>query len=372
MTRILVLGGGRIGTAIVSLLAGCGDYTLTLADGNESALETPVDTHVETRVVDVTDGDALRRVLDGQDAVLSALPFHLNPFVAQAARDGTAAYFDLTEDVGSTRLVKDIAHDATVAFVPQCGLAPGFIDLAAASLAHEFDALSDMRLRVGALPRCPSNALQYCMTWSIEGVINEYLKPCEAIRGGQLREIKPLEDLETFVLEGTPFEAFNTSGGLGTLSETFAGRVGNLDYKSIRYPGHRDGIRHLMNSLPADTRHDIMVQFLEAALPQTLDDIVVILVRVAGTLDGRHREKTLSRVIPSADVNGQRWSAIQIATAGGACAAVDLWRQGILPQRGFVRQEQIPLEAFLANRFGQAFAEQPATGTGHLHPPLCA
>ena len=185
---------------------------------------------------------ALSQALEQHQAVINALPFF--PCTARVAQAAAAAarglhYFDLTEDVAATSAIRAIAKSAQSALMPQCGLAPGVIGMLGASLADKFEDLYDLRMRVGALTRNPTNELRYNFTWSIDGVINEYCNPCEAIVHGQLTSVQPLEGYETFTLEGDDFEAFNTSGGLGTLCETLKGKVRNLDYKTIRYPGHR-------------------------------------------------------------------------------------------------------------------------------------
>jgi saccharopine dehydrogenase-like NADP-dependent oxidoreductase len=116
-------------------------------------------------------------------------------------------------------------------------------------LAKKFDSLQNLHLRVGALPTYPSNQLKYNLTWSTDGLINEYCNPCEAIVEGQLVQVPPLEELDNFSLDGVDYEAFNTSGGLGTLCDTLAGKVCNLHYRSVRYPGHRDIMKMLLQDL---------------------------------------------------------------------------------------------------------------------------
>ena len=215
-------------------------------------------------------------------AVVSALPYYLNITVAEAARAAGVHYFDLTEDVATTRRAREIAAGGPSAFVPQCGLAPGFISIVAMELARRFDRLEAVRMRVGALPKYPTNALSYNLTWSTDGLINEYCNPCQAIRDGGAIETLPLEEVESFSLDGIDYEAFNTSGGLGTLSETLKGRVENLNYKTVRYPGHRDIVKTLVRDLRLDRRRDLLKDVLEAAIPMTMQDVVLIYVSVTG------------------------------------------------------------------------------------------
>ncbi|MGO1119785.1 saccharopine dehydrogenase family protein [Rhodovibrionaceae bacterium A322] len=237
--------------------------------------------------------------------------------------------------------------------MPQCGLAPGFISIAAHDMATGFDEIQDVKLRVGALPLYPSNALKYNMTWSTEGLINEYCRPCEAVVDGNLREVLPLEGLEEFALNGDRYEAFNTSGGLGTLCETLEGRVRNLDYKTIRYPGHQAIMKLLTQDLGLASRQDLLKEVMEAALPATLQDVIVIFVTVSGRVKGRLMQENFARKVLGAEIQGQRFSAIQITTASGICTAMDLVLNGALAgKKGFLRQEEVTLDTFLNNRFG--------------------
>lgn len=354
--KVLLLGGGKIGEMIAEMLCGSGDYELTVADRDPAAVERLARPGVATRALDVGDPAALARVVPGHWAVLSACPYMLTPVIAEAAKAAGAHYFDLTEDVESTRRVKALAADASTAFVPQCGLAPGFISVVAHDLASRFDELQNVHMRVGALPLYPSNRLKYNLTWSTDGLINEYCNPCEAIVDGQLREVMPLEGDEDFALDGTAYEAFNTSGGLGTLCETLQGRVRNLDYKTVRYPGHREIIRLLIRDLRLGERRDVLKDVLETAVPMTLQDVVLVFVTVSGMQEGRLRQETFAKKVYSREIGGRRWSAIQVTTAAGICAMLDMMRDGRLPSRGFVRQEQAGLDDFLANRFGGHYA----------------
>ena len=371
MKDILVIGGGKIGSVVAALLIDTpetGGYRVTVADRSATQLaqlEAEARRGVATSAgaarlctlqLDVMDATALRAALHGRFAVLSAAPFHLTLQVAQAAKAMGVHYLDLTEDVASTRAIRTLAEDATTVFIPQCGLAPGFISIAAADLARRFDSLDSVRMRVGALPAYPSNALNYNLTWSTEGVINEYCEPCEAIVDGQLREVPALEEREEFSLDGVLYEAFNTSGGLGTLCETLAGKVRTLNYRTIRYPGHAAIMKALLHDLRLKDRRDVLKDILEQSLPATLQDVVIVFVTVAGMRDGRLQQETYAHKIYSHVLAGRMCSAIQITTASSLCAMLDMLAAGVLPQRGFVRQEEVALDAFLANRFGRVYS----------------
>jgi len=358
---VLLIGAGKIGQVAADLLAGCGDYDVTLADRDAEALDAlAAGGHAgasSSRVaLDVTDPKALARALDGQYAVLSAAPFHLTTGIAEAAHAMGVHYLDLTEDVAVTKKIRSLADGAKAALIPQCGLAPGFISIVAADLASRFDRLDSVRMRVGALPAYPSNALNYNLTWNTEGVINEYIEPCEAIVDGRRVEVPALEEREEFALDGVLYEAFNTSGGLGTLCETLEGKVRTLNYRTIRYPGHAAIMKALLHDLRLADRRDVLKDILENAVPATMQDVVIIFVTVAGWREGRLVQETYARKIYSAKIGGHLRSAIQITTASSLVAMLDLLAQGVLPQRGFVKQEEVSLEAFLANRFGAVYA----------------
>jgi saccharopine dehydrogenase-like NADP-dependent oxidoreductase len=351
--RIIVLGAGKIGIAVARMLQDAGSYDVTLADSVASAERDAAG--IARLRLDVADAAALRSALAGHDAVVSALPFFLDVAVAEAARAVGIHYFDPTEDVRTARRIREIAQGAATAFVPQCGLAPGFIAIIANHLVNRFDEPQDVLLRVGALPQYPDNVLKYNLTWSTDGLINEYCNPCEVIHEGGRHERPPLEALDQFTLDGVLYESFATSGGVGSLCETLAGRVRNLSYKTIRYPGHRDMIKMLAEDLKMCGRREIFRDLIERGIPLTRQDVVIIFVTVRGLRDGKLTQESYVKKI-YAETTGAQWSAIQLTTASAICAVVDLCAAGKLPAGGFVKQEQIDFPAFVANRFGRIYA----------------
>jgi saccharopine dehydrogenase-like NADP-dependent oxidoreductase len=365
MKEVVVIGAGKIGATIAGLLASTDDYQITLADGSTEVLDRlDQKERIRIAVADVEDSSKLVDLLNGQFAVLNAAPFHLTTIIAEAARAARTHYLDLTEDVASMRRVKELATDGSTAFIPQCGLAPGFVSIVAFDMTKRFDALDSVKLRVGALPQYPSNALNYNLTWSTDGVINEYCEPCEAIVNGVRREVPPLEGREEFSLDGVTYEAFNTSGGLGTLCDTLEGRVHTLNYRTVRYPGHAAIMRALLNDLRLRDRRHVLKDILEHAVPTTLQDVVIIFVTVSGRNKGQLFQETYANKIYSRNVDGRTLSAIQITTAAAICTVLDLLVTGQLPQSRFIRQEEIVLKAFLENRFGRVYAKQEFGGSG--------
>ncbi len=369
MHRVLILGAGKIGALVSGLLAESGGYRVHLGDVDGAAAESVVRAHsgasLTSFAIDATDGAALARHLAAHpvDAVISSLPFYCNVVVAEAARRARIHYFDLTEDVAVTRAVRALAAGASEAFVPQCGLAPGFISIAAAELITHFDALRAVKLRVGALPQHPNNVLKYSLTWSTEGLINEYGNPCQAVSDGRLTEVAPLEGLEEIEIDGMRYEAFNTSGGLGSLAETHGANVESMNYKTIRYPGHCEQMRLLMNDLKLNHDRGTLKRILENAVPQTLQDVVIVYAAVTGTQDGELREENYVNKIYPQVIAGRLWSAIQVTTAAGVTAVADLVLENRGRYGGFVAQEQFRLTDIVANRFGRYFAPG---GTKHV------
>ena len=359
MHRILLLGAGKIGRAIASFLHATGDYDVVVADADPKSLEALTKiVPVRTTICDAADETQLRQLLADRDTVISALVYSANPAVARIAVETSTSYFDLTEDVATTRAVRQLESKCPerCILMPQCGLAPGFISIAANHLMDQFESLDSVHMRVGALPQFPSNTLKYNLTWSTDGLINEYCNPCEAIHDGRLQEVIPLEGYEQFSLDGIRYEAFNTSGGLGSLCETMQGKVRELNYRTIRYTGHRDLMDFLLRGLRLSDRRELLKEILENAIPVTYQDVVITFVNVAGIRNGQFVQINDARKIYHQEIAGQHWSAIQITTAAGICAAVDLHRSGKLPPQGFVRQEDVPFKDFITNRFGRFYA----------------
>lgn len=358
MKTIVVLGAGKIGRMVAHFLANHGGYQLRIGDADQQAVEN-ISKECENTTgssVNFTDAADLDKLLDGADAVISCAPFFCNPIIAERAKHHRVHYFDLTEDVEVTKKVAALAEGAECAFVPQCGLAPGFITITAVHLMKQMTDVSDLRMRVGALPRYPSNMLKYNLTWSTEGLINEYLQPCEVILNNELRTVQPMENLERITIDGVEYEGFNTSGGLGTLAESLLGKVKNVNYKSLRYPGHNYLMKFLLSDLRMQNKMEELCKIFDDTLPATFQDQIVIFVSATGMFRGKRTEATYARTIYHQEIDGQNWSGIQITTAAGVCAVADMLLQGELPQKGFVRQEDVDYTKFIANRFGKYYA----------------
>ena len=354
MKKILVLGAGKIGLAVATMLHETGDYGVSIGDAAFADAEGNASEGIARLRIDVGDTQALKQALLHFEAVVSALPFYLCLKVAEVARETGVHYVDPTEDVQTARAIRLLAEGANTAFVPQCGLAPGFVAIVANHLVGQFDEPQDVKLRVGALPQFPDNALKYNLTWSTDGLINEYCNPCEVIADGARGVTAPLDGVEHFSFDGAEYEAFATSGGVGSLCETLAGRVRSLSYKTIRYPGHRDMVKMLVDDLHLCRRRDVFKDLIEHGIPTTKQDVVIIFVTVRGLKGGQLTQDSYAKKIYGAATD-RRWSAIQLTTASAICAVVDLLSSGKLPAGGFVKQEQIAFADFVANRFGKIY-----------------
>jgi saccharopine dehydrogenase-like NADP-dependent oxidoreductase len=352
--RVAVLGLGNVGALVADMLAEQGfDVLAADADPSRVAYDGAI-------AVDVNDPAALDDLVGRVDAVVSCLPFRLNAEVARTAHSHGAHYLDLTEDVPTSEVVQGLAAEAASSFIPHCGLAPGFICLVGASMAGRLDEVESIALRVGALPRTPNNALGYAFNWSPAGVVNEYLNPCEVLQHGKRTTVPPLSELETILIDGTPYEAFTTSGGLGTMCESYAGRVDRLDYKTMRYPGHCDLMRFFLGELRLGADRGRAEEILTAAYPPVQEDLVVLYAAAEGMRDGRRAREEFVRVYRPRVVAGRVRTAIAWTTAAGVVGVLELLCEGQLPREGFVRQEDVPLDDFLRTRAGRLLAGEPA------------
>lgn len=352
LDKVSVLGLGKVGLLAATFLDEAG---LQVVGIDQAPPRRPP--NFPTRICDISDAAAVRKELAGSDAVLSCLPFHLNRAIAAAAHELGIHYFDLTEDVATTQTILELSKTSKGLMAPQCGLAPGFVAIVAAAQIAGFDECRSVRMRVGALPQYPTGLLGYSFNWSPEGVVNEYLNDCEVVEEGVRKWVSSMEWHETLVIDGKQLEAFTTSGGLGTMCDTYAGRVANIDYKSIRYPGHMDLMNFFFHELLMRERRELAAEILTNAKPPVDDDVVYVHVAAEGKVNGQLRRSEFVRSYLPKEVGGAMNTAIAWTTAGSVAAVIELVRTGVLPSQGFLRQEDIPLDAFLATTTGRLFAQ---------------
>ena len=342
MNNVAVLGLGKVGTLVGVLLSE--KFNITGFD-----IRTP---HYDMKLpftvkqLDIGKVDHIKIALEGMDAVISALPYYLNTHIAEIAHRKGIHYFDLTEDVNTMRHIETLSEHSVSVLAPQCGLAPGYIGILGGDLANQFDQLRDIELRVGALPRYPNGQLAYSFTWSPTGVINEYLNDAEAIHNGERKNVPSLEGFEYLNIEGQEYEAFTTSGGLGTMCSTFDGKVDTLNYKTIRYPGHGKLMRFLMYELIMKEDLQQLEKILTTAKPPVEEDLVHVYAVVEGVIDGEMQRKEFFQTYFPIEIHGKVWRAISWTTAASLAAVVEMVASQTLPQKGFIKQEMISLTDF--------------------------
>lgn len=350
---VAVLGLGKVGRLAALLLEESG-FEVTGVDSREPSL--PVS--FEFQKGDVADESGLEALLKPHQAVLSCLPYALNKGVARVAHRLGIHYFDLTEDVPTTQAIRALAETAKGIMAPQCGLAPGLVGIVGAHLAAQFDDVRSIKMRVGALPQNPTGLLGYAFNWSPEGVVNEYLNDCEVIEEGVHKWVSPMEWVETVYVGGQRLEAFTTSGGLGTMCETYEGKVANIDYKTMRYPGHVELMNFFFHELLMREQRELAGKILTHAKPPVDDDVVHIHVSAEGHKGEQLMRREWVRSYYPQKIRGERFTAIAWTTSASACAVIEMVRDGKLPAKGFLKQEEIPVREFMRTKTGALYGEK--------------
>ncbi|MEA3409333.1 MAG: saccharopine dehydrogenase C-terminal domain-containing protein [Candidatus Eisenbacteria bacterium] len=307
--RMLVLGGGLMGRAAAWDMCrqpDVGQVTIADVDGQRAkeAAEFAQCDCVRHMELDVKKTDDMLAVMKEADAVLGAVSYTVNLELSELAIEAGVHFNDMGGNntvVAEQLKLDERAKAAGVSIVPDTGLAPGMVCPLAMHGVRKMDEAETVRIRVGGLPQKPRPPLNYMLVFSVEGLINEYVEPCVAIRGGKIVEnVEPLVDIEeiTFPPPFGTLEAFNTSGGTSTLPHTLLGLVRELDYKTIRYPGHADKMRTilelgLMDSAPVDAGglmvppRSVLERVITNNVPKGSDDIVLVRVTVEGKKDGK-------------------------------------------------------------------------------------
>ena len=345
MTKVAVLGSGIVGTAPAWDLTRRG-HEVVVADARAVAATAAATIAGATPLtLDATDDAAVRAVLGGVDAVVSAVPYALGVRVAQAAIATGTHYFDFGGNptiVGRQLLLDDAARSAGVVVVPDCGLAPGMADvLAVGAVAALGDGpIDEVRLRVGALPAVPTGALGYQLAFNPAGLINEYAEPCEIITAGGYSTVEPLTGTEAIEWEGWgPLEAFHTAGGSSSLPRRWENRVRELDYKTLRFPGHGIIFRAMLEAGLFDESpqpgsgvapRTVLLEALAQHLPSGAPDLVLVRVWATARRDGATR--TVGYQVE--DRHDGRFSALARTTAFPATALAHLVVTGAVTTRG--------------------------------------
>lgn len=332
MKKLAILGLGHIGKYVLDKLS--------------------VDESIQVNGFDLSNGydlsniDVIENIIKNVDGVLASTPFFLNKKIAEVCNNYGVDYFDLTESVDVTNYVKTLNN---ARFVTQCGLAPGMVSIIANHLASSFEKVKDINIRVGALPKNSNNHIGYYRTWNTEGLINEYIRKCPSIINGKYVEVEPLTDNENIILNGLQLEAANTSGGLGSLAQTYINKAENVNYKTLRYPGHWKIMQFLKDDLNLSDNFDIFVKLFNENLPQTMEDYVYILINVTG-YDSNNSLKI--KQYSNALENTTDVTAIQLTTGSGVMCVIDSWNKGHLNHlNGWVKQEELDFQSIWNSQY---------------------
>lgn len=353
MKKIAVLGLGNVGSLAAQMLHQSG-FSVIGVDQNAAQHNS----EFESRKMDLNDANMVQSLFAEIDAVLSCLPYDLNAKLAVMACEADIHYFDLTEDVPTTQSIITLSKRSKGLMAPQCGLAPGFVGIVGSDLIGKLDVARNCRMRVGALPQNPTGLMGYAFNWSPAGVVNEYLNDCEVIESGHRKTVSSMEWLETIYIGGIELEAFTTSGGLGTMCETFHGKVANLDYKTMRYPGHMKLMNFFFHELLMRQRRKEAGDILVHAKPPVKDDIVYVHISAEGEQDGRPAREEFVRGYRPKMIAGKMRTAISWTTAASVVAIIEMVYDGKLPNKGFLKQEDVRFDDFIVTPTGSLYASE--------------
>jgi lysine 6-dehydrogenase len=366
--KILVLGAGRMGNGACFDLAHNSSEveSVTVADANFVKAQTVAENVKSAKVsaiqLDVSDYEKCVSAMNEHDAVISCVNYWYNLELTKAAIEAETNFCDL----GGNNYVVDAqlalnreAKEANVNIIPDCGLAPGMVSILAMHGANLFDETEEIHIRVGGLPQNPKPPLKYQLVFSVEGLINEYVETARVIRNGEIKEVESMTELESIRFEGFPtLEAFQTSGGTSTLPETFLGRVKELDYKTIRYAGHCERFKTIIDlglcsseEILADygkvIPRKVLTELLQKNLPADEPDYVLIRLEFIGTKNG-NRKRLCYDIVDKFDEQ-TNLSAMMRTTAFPASIIAQMMVRGDVRIRGATSQEKaIETEKFVA------------------------
>lgn len=326
--RVLVLGAGRNGQGIARMLADHPRFAPhlvsldgdALADVQRQGFPAIIPVHEVTRA-------GLPRMIGAADAMILTQSAFSPPDVVKAAQEAGCIYLDILESPHSAARLRELVRDDGPAVVPGCGLAPGYVTALAAEALRSCGPDAEVTVFVGVLPQHPTNRLGYADIWGVDGLIDEYTQPCAAIESGVPVMLPPLHGEERLEIDGQSYEAFRTAGSLDGLIATHAGQVRGLVFKTLRYPGHLDYMRFLLDDLGLSSRIYQLRSLLMTSLEKSAQDRVVIALRVLPVPGASARWQT-HVTTATTDAAGRLHSASGLATAAHVCAMLDVLTQG--------------------------------------------
>ncbi len=367
--KFLVLGGGAQGSAAAfDLVRRDNVEKVVIADLNVSApapfLKPFLGGKLEMVQVDASDHDAVRKVMQGMDAVLCALVYTLNYDMTELAIEAGAHFCDLggnTEIVENQKTLADKAKAAGVSVLPDCGLAPGMVNILAQAGIDAMDTTDKVRIFVGGLPQHPKPPLNYQIVYSMHGVLDYYTTLSIVLENGEIVEKKAfseLEDVEFAAPVGT-LEAFHTAGGISSMPIRYKGKIPNMVYKTLRYPGHAvimEAVRDLglIDLEPVETSGGSVVPrdvFIDIVSPKLRnpngDDLVALRVIIDGTKDSAAHTVTFDLIDRYDAAHGV--TAMERTTGYSLAITALMQADGRIPQKGvFTPDEATPAEPYIA------------------------
>ncbi len=369
MNKVVIVGAGGIGraTALIIMNDRLFDADVYLGDISQEALinakkwiaEGEVDTSRLHSFVMPKEGidDTMKEIFESSDIVLDCLPGSLAPRIAGYAKTYKLHYANLTEYVKETEQIIELAKDAETGFLLQTGLAPGYINILGHYLFQEFchrfevEKATLLSMKVGALTHHALPPHYYGFTWSPIGVATEYVKDAIVVRNGQIRKIAALSGIKTNMIDGVWYESNFTSGGAADLPQALHSKIDNLHYKTLRYPGHYQWVKDILNSAPYSAdRISYLNDYMIENIPSYEEDIVIIFSEVQGKdKDGRMRAINKSLRVEMSSIGKQKLKAIQSTTASALVESAWFLLQN--NPKGAVLQSQIDTKQFLRGRF---------------------
>ncbi|MBK7707815.1 MAG: saccharopine dehydrogenase NADP-binding domain-containing protein [Acidobacteria bacterium] len=355
----LVLGAGRMGLgAVFDLAHNSPDVDrITVADADFSKAEAVASAvgspKVEAVQLDVSDYQRTVSVMRGHCATISCVNYWFNVILSRAAIETGSHFCDLGGNnyvVDEQLALDQEARNAGVSIIPDCGLAPGMVSVLAMHGAKRFDEVREVHIRVGGLPQNPQPPLNYQLVFSVEGLINEYIEVARVIRGGKIAEVESMTEIESLEFGGfPPLEAFQTSGGTSTLPDTFLGKISELDYKTIRYAGHCEKFKAMIDlGLCSSDEIDVsgvkirprrvFGELLTQHLPADGPDYVLVRLEFVGVKDGQASKLRYDIVDRQDETTGL--SAMMRTTAFPASIIAQMMARDEVLTRGATPQEK--------------------------------
>ncbi len=357
--NILVLGAGRMAYGFVfDMLNNKNIESIEIVDREQKALDEMKE-HFNNSLlafhcIEADSFYKLKPLFKKVSGVISAVPYDYNVYLTELAIENGAHFVDLG---GNNAVVErqfrldQKARENNVGIVPDCGLAPGMTSIVAAYVMDQLARVDDVKIRVGGLPLTPKTPLKYKIVFSVHGLINEYIEPSVIVEDGKIKTVESMTGLETLEFPH-PFgklEAFYTSGGVSTMPQTFVKDVINLDYKTIRYPGHASLMKALIDLGFTDKKAEFELDnksmktraafeaMLNSLLQYESDDVVLIRVEATGQKEGG--EKTIVyQAIEYADKKNNL-TAMMRTTAFPASIILQMLIEGKIKNRGVLKQE---------------------------------